>query len=62
MRYKNKEYVHDEDVQKLSENHTEEEVAAYNKNYDEATKVTCLMLATMYSELQKDFKIGMHMT
>ena len=56
LRYENKEYVLDEDVPVLGENPTPEEVNAYNKHYDESTKVACLMLATMASGLQKNFE------
>lgn len=54
--YEKKEYVLDNDVTKLSKDVTEEEVVAYNKHYNEPTKVAYLMLAVMASELQKRFE------
>ncbi|KAL7584328.1 uncharacterized protein LOC111913142 [Lactuca sativa] len=56
LRYENKEYVLDENVPILGENPALEEVTAYNKHYDESTKVAFLMLATMASGLQKNFE------
>ena len=56
LRYENKEYVLDNDIPELGEDATPDEITAYNKHYDESTKVACLMLATMASGLQKNFE------
>lgn len=56
LRYKGKEYVLDQNLPLLDDDSSEEEMAAYNKHYDESMKVACIKLATMSSELQKSFE------
>lgn len=34
---------------------SEEDIVAYNKHNNESTNVPCIMLATMYPQLQKTF-------
>lgn len=55
LRYKNKQYVLDEDTTELLDDATEEQVATYYKNYDESNKFYCLIIANMTSKLQKEF-------
>ncbi|TLX70056.1 DDE-type integrase/transposase/recombinase [Labilibacter sediminis] len=56
LRFEDMEYVLDEDLPILSENPSTEESEAYLKHDKDSTKVACLMLATMSSELQKSFE------
>jgi hypothetical protein len=56
LRYEDKEYVLDNNLPQLPKDPTEAELAAYHKHDEESTKVACLMLATMSSELQKSFE------
>lgn len=44
------------DVVELVEDAPEEDIVAYNKHYNESTKVAYLMLETMSSYLQKNFE------
>ncbi|CAH1413538.1 unnamed protein product [Lactuca virosa] len=54
LRFENKEYVLEKELKELDENEaTPEDLAAYKKHYDDATKVACIMVATMSPELQR---------
>ena len=48
LRFEDKEYVLEKELKELDESKaTPEEYAAYKKHYDDATKVACIMVATM---------------
>src|SRR5918996_5038823 len=57
LHFDNKEYVLDHPVPDAP-NHdaSVEDRAAYDKHYDDASKVSCIMIATMSVELQKTFE------
>lgn len=53
LRFENKEYVLDKELIEVDpDTPTPEEYASYKKHYDDATKVACIMVATMTPELQ----------
>nr|GEW29462.1 hypothetical protein [Tanacetum cinerariifolium] len=56
LRYKNKEYVLDEQIPKINDNSIQDETEAHPKHYDDANKVSCIMTAFMSPELQKTFE------
>nr|GEU73779.1 hypothetical protein [Tanacetum cinerariifolium] len=56
LRYKNKEYVLDEQIPKINDVSTQKEIEAHQKHYDDANKVSCIMASSMSPELQKTFK------
>ncbi|TLX69973.1 DDE-type integrase/transposase/recombinase, partial [Labilibacter sediminis] len=57
LRYEDKEYVLERELIEIDENTaTPEEKEAYNKHYADATKVACLMVATMPPELQRFYE------
>ncbi|GJV44618.1 retrotransposon protein, putative, ty1-copia subclass [Tanacetum coccineum] len=43
LRYKNKEYVLDEQIPTINDDSTQEEMDAHQKHYDDANKVPCIM-------------------
>jgi len=54
LRFEDKEYVLDKEFKELDEAAlSPEEYAEYKKHYDDATKVACIMVATMTPELQR---------
>ena len=55
-RYEDKEYVLDEELKELEPTATLEEIAEYQAHERDATKVACIMLATMTAELQKSYE------
>ncbi|CAH1435647.1 unnamed protein product [Lactuca virosa] len=56
-RYEDKEYVLDKELKELDETTaTPEEVAEYMTHERDATKVACIMMATMTAELQKSYE------
>ena len=56
-RYEDKEYVLDEKLEKIIPDvATPEELAAFEAHEHDATKVYCIMLATMNSEFQKSYE------
>ena len=51
------EYVLEKRLDEIDETKvTPEEVAAYEKHYKDATKVACIMVATMTLELQRHYE------
>ena len=53
LRYEHKEYVIDKELNKIEETKaTPKEIAEYRAHYKDATKVSCIMVATMTPELQ----------
>ena len=55
--YENKEYVLDKELKVINESTaTPEEVTEYIPHERDATKVSCIMLATMTLELQKSYE------
>ncbi|GKD43793.1 hypothetical protein Tco_1268438 [Tanacetum coccineum] len=56
LRYKNKEYVLDEQIPRINNDSTQEEIEAHQKHYDDANKVSCIMASSMSPELQKTFE------
>ncbi|KAI3698995.1 hypothetical protein L2E82_42959 [Cichorium intybus] len=57
LRYDNKEYVLETELVDINpETATPEEIALYQKHSDDATKVACIMIATMNPELQRIYK------
>ena len=56
LRYENKEYVLDEQIPIINDDSTQEEIEAYQKHYDDANKVSCIMESSMSPELQKTFE------
>ena len=57
LRFEDKEYVLEKELKELDESKaTPEEYAAYKKHYDDATKVACIMVATMSPELQRYYE------
>lgn len=56
LRYENKEYVLDEQIPKIDDDSTQEEIEAHRKHYDDANKVSCIMASSMSPELQKTFE------
>ncbi|GKA94470.1 hypothetical protein Tco_0816508, partial [Tanacetum coccineum] len=56
LRYENKEYVLDEQIPTIDDDSTQEEIEAYQKHYDDAKKMSCIMASSMSPELQKTFK------
>ena len=56
-RYEDKEYVLDKELKELDESSaTPKEIAEYQAHERDATKVACIMLATMTAELQKSYE------
>lgn len=52
LRFEDKEYVLEKELVEIDEDKaTPEELASYNKHYGDATKVACIMVATMVPEL-----------
>ena len=56
LRYENKEYVLDEQIPKIDDDSTQEEIEAHRKHYDDANKVSCIMASSMSPEQQKTFE------
>lgn len=56
LRYKTNEYFLDEDNPELVDYATKEHFVSYDKHCDESNKLSCLMLTTMSSKIQKGFK------
>jgi hypothetical protein len=57
LRFEDKEYVLDKELGEIDEEiATPEELATYKKHYVDATKVACIMVATMTPELQKFYE------
>ena len=56
LRYENKEYVLDEQIPKIDDDSTQEEIEAHRKHYDDANKVSCIMASSMSPELQRTFE------
>nr|GEX43533.1 hypothetical protein [Tanacetum cinerariifolium] len=56
QRYKNKEYVLDEQIPTINDNSTQDEIEAHQKHYDNANKVSCIMETSMSPKLQKTFE------
>ncbi|GJR13608.1 hypothetical protein Tco_0796260 [Tanacetum coccineum] len=56
LRYKNKEYVLDEQIPTINDDSTQEEIKAHEKHYDDANKVSCIMASSMSPKLQKSFE------
>ncbi|KAI3505753.1 hypothetical protein L1887_27969 [Cichorium endivia] len=57
LRFENKEYVLDKELIEVGpDTTTPEEYASYKKHYDDATKVACIMVATMVPELQRFYE------
>ena len=55
-RYENKEYVLDKELKVPEPTATPEELAEYEVHERDATKVACIMMATMTAELQKSYE------
>ena len=55
-RYENKEYVLDKELKVPELTATPEELADYEVHKSDATKVACIMMATMTAELQKSYE------
>ena len=56
-RYDDKEYVLDKELKEVNVNSdTPEEIAAFEAHERDATKVHCIMLATMTAKLQKSYE------
>ena len=55
-RYEEKEYVLDKELKELDPTATHEEITKYHSHERDATKVACIMLATMTAELQKSYE------
>ncbi|GJU69073.1 hypothetical protein Tco_1255332 [Tanacetum coccineum] len=47
LRYKNKEYVLDEQIPTINYDSTQLEIEAHQKHYDDANKVSCIMESSM---------------
>ncbi|KAI3790891.1 hypothetical protein L2E82_04298 [Cichorium intybus] len=57
LRFEDKEYVLEKELVEVDqETATPEECASFKKHYDDATKVACIMVATMVPELQRFYK------
>ncbi|KAI3790954.1 hypothetical protein L2E82_04413 [Cichorium intybus] len=57
LRFENKKYVLDTELVEVDpDTATPEEVASYQKHVDDATKVACIMIATMNPELQRIYE------
>ncbi|GJY81237.1 putative RNA-directed DNA polymerase [Tanacetum coccineum] len=56
LRYKNKDYVLDEQIPIIDDDLTQEEIEAHQKHYDDANKVSCIIGSSMSPELQKTFE------
>ncbi|GKD06187.1 hypothetical protein Tco_1181161 [Tanacetum coccineum] len=56
LRYKNKEYVLDEQIPTIDDDSTQKEIEAHQKHYDDANKGSCIMASSMSPELQKTFE------
>ncbi|KAI3739397.1 hypothetical protein L2E82_29801 [Cichorium intybus] len=57
LRFEHKEYVLETELVEVDPNTaTPEEIASYTKHSDDATKVACIMIATMNPELQRIYK------
>ncbi|GJX05476.1 hypothetical protein Tco_0191392 [Tanacetum coccineum] len=56
LRYKNKEYVLDEQIPTIIDDSTQEEMEAHQNHYDDANKVSCIMASSIIPELQKTFE------
>ena len=54
--YENKEYVLDKELKVPDPTSTPEELAEYEVHERDATKVACIMMATMSAELQKSYE------
>nr|GEV49154.1 hypothetical protein [Tanacetum cinerariifolium] len=49
-------YVIDEQIATINDDSTQEEIEAYQKHYDDANKVSCIMASSMSPKLQKTFE------
>ncbi|GJY02478.1 hypothetical protein Tco_0360630 [Tanacetum coccineum] len=56
LRYKNKEFVLDEQIPIMNDDSTQKEIEAHQKHYDDANKVSCIMASSMSPQLQKTFE------
>ncbi|GJW29296.1 hypothetical protein Tco_0046171 [Tanacetum coccineum] len=56
LRYENKEYVLDVQISTINDDSIQEDIEAYQKYYDDANKVSCIMASSMSPELQKTFE------
>ncbi|GJV38393.1 hypothetical protein Tco_1410870 [Tanacetum coccineum] len=56
LRYKNKEYVLNEQIPTINDDSTQKEMEAHQKHYDDANKVSCIMASSMSPKLQKTFE------
>ncbi|KAI3778460.1 hypothetical protein L2E82_07787 [Cichorium intybus] len=57
LRFEHKEYVLETELVEIDpDNATPEEIAQYSKHSDDATKVACIMIATMNPELQRIYE------
>ena len=56
LRYDNREYVLDDPIAPIDEYSTKEDIAANHKHVEDSNKVSCIMIASMYPELQKTFE------
>ena len=57
LRYEDKEYVLEKELIEIDESEANpEEIVAYKKHCDDATKVACIMVATMTPELQRFYE------
>ncbi|XP_023768339.1 uncharacterized protein LOC111916919 [Lactuca sativa] len=57
LRFEDKEYVLEKELNEIDESKaTPEEIAEYRTHYKDATKVSCIMVATMTPELQRFYE------
>ena len=56
LRYDDREYVLDNQITPVDEFSTEEEIAANRKHVEDSNKVSCIMIAAVSPELQKQFE------
>ena len=57
LRFEENEYVLEKPLDEIHEEKaTPEELVAYKKHYNDATKVTCIMVATMTPGLQRHYE------
>ncbi|KAI3522610.1 hypothetical protein L1887_00532 [Cichorium endivia] len=57
LRFEHKEYVLETELVEIdNDNATPEEITQYAKHTDDATKVACIMIATMNPELQRIYE------
>lgn len=56
LRNENREYVLNDPILKIDESLTDEEKFAHAKHVHDLNGVSCIMIAAMFSDLQKTFK------